>query len=418
MYKKEEKIICPSCKIELEKLLKANLVDEEKLKIFKNPRRILEAHFPIIRDDGKIEIIEAFRVLYNGDRGPGKGGIRFHQEVNLSEVSELAFIMSLKNSLADLDFGGAKGGVKINPRDYSKIELEKISRGYVREFFNYLGPQIDVPAPDVNTTPEIMGWMMDEYDKLAGSKNPAFITGKKIEDGGSEGRDKSTAMGAFYIIQERYKEVENKKEIKIAIQGFGNAGGTIAILLHNAGYTVVAVSDSKTGIYNSEGLDIEKIYNFVYGGERKRRLSEIQDEEKISNEKLLELEVDILIPAALGDVINFENAAQIQAKEIVELANGPISPRAEEILLAKNISIIPDLLANAGGVIVSVFEWEQNLKGEHWSLEEVNQKLKDKILKAYFEVKSLAEEKELPWRLAAHKIAIDRIVEKSEIFKK
>ena len=415
MYKKEEKIICPSCKIELEKLHKKNLVDEEKLKIFKNPRRILEAHFPIIRDDGKIEIIEAFRVLYNGDRGPGKGGIRFHQEVNLSEVSELAFIMSLKNSLADLDFGGAKGGVKINPRDYSKTELEKISRGYVREFFNYLGPQIDVPAPDVNTTPEIMGWMMDEYDKLAGSKNPAFITGKKIEDGGSEGRDKSTAMGAFYIIQERYKEVENKKEIKIAVQGFGNAGGTIALLLHNAGYTVVAVSDSKTGIYNSEGLDIEKIYNFVYEEERKKRLSEIQDEEKISNEKLLELEVDILIPAALGDVINFENAAQIQAKEIVELANGPISPRAEEILLTKNISIIPDLLANAGGVIVSVFEWEQNLKGEHWSLEEVNQKLKDKILKAYFEVKNLAEEKELPWRLAAHKIAIERIIKKNKL---
>ncbi len=414
MYTEKDKVICPACKSELEKLHNTNLVDEEKLKIFKNPRRILEAHFPIIRDDGKIEIIEAFRVLYNGNRGPGKGGIRFHQDVNLSEVSELAFIMSLKNSLADLNFGGAKGGVKINPRDYSKTELEKISRGYVKEFFNYLGPQIDVPAPDVNTTPEIMGWMMDEYDKITESKNPAFITGKKIEDGGSEGRDKSTAMGAFYIIQEKYKEVKNKQEIKIAVQGFGNAGGTIALLLHNIGYTVIAVSDSKTGIYNSEGLDIEKIYNFVYREERKKRLSEIQDEEKISNEKLLELEVDILIPAALGDVITFENAERIKTKEIVELANGPVSPRAEEILLEKNISIIPDLLANAGGVIVSVFEWEQNLKNEHWSLEEVNQKLKDKILKAYFEVKSLAEERQLPWRLAAHKIAIDRILEKNK----
>ena len=408
-----ENVICKKCKIEIKKLEDNQLINSEEAKIFQNPRRILEANFPIEKDNGEIEIIQAFRVLYNGNLGPGKGGIRFHQDVNLEEVSELAFIMSLKNSLVDLPFGGAKGGVKINPRDFSENELEQISRGYVREFFNYLGPKIDVPAPDVNTTPKIMGWMMDEYEKIAGEKSPAFITGKRIEDGGSEGRDKSTAMGAFYIIEEKYKE-KNKGEISVAIQGFGNAGATIAQLLFEAGYKVVAISDSKTAIYDENGLKVDEIYNFVYSGERKKRLSELEENgiKKISNEELLELEVDILIPAALGDVITFENAEKIKAKEIVELANGPISPRAEEVLLQKNISIIPDLLANAGGVIVSVFEWEQNLKEQHWSLEEVNSKLKSKILKAYNEVKELAEKGEIDYRLAAHKIAVDRILGK------
>ena len=413
----EEKIICEKCKAEIKKLEDDDLITEENAKIFKNPRRILEANFPIKRDDGKIEIIQAFRVLYNGNLGPGKGGIRFHLEVNLEEVSELAFTMALKNSLAGLDFGGAKGGVKINPRDYSENELEKISRGYVKEFFNYLGPKIDVPAPDVNTNPKIMGWMRDEFEKNAGEASPAFITGKTIQDGGSEGRDKSTAMGGFYIIQERYKNIQDKSEISVAIQGFGNAGSNIAKFLFEAGYKVVAVSDSKTAIYDENGLNIDEIFSFVYGEEKKKRLSELKENglKKISNEELLELEVDILIPAALGDVITFENTGNIKAKEIVELANGPISPRAEEILLSKNIKIIPDLLANSGGVIVSVFEWEQNLKNEHWSLEEVNQKLKEKILSAYERVENLAQEKNIDYRLAAHKIAVDRILEKSNL---
>ena len=415
MYDKNENAICKVCQIEIEKLKNANLIDEEKLKIFKNPRRILEANFPITRDDGKIKIIQAFRVLYNGNLGPGKGGIRFHQDVNLEEVSELAFIMSLKTALTELPFGGAKGGVKINPKDYSENELEKISRGYIQEFWRYLGPKIDVPAPDVNTNPKIMGWMRDEFEKMIGEKSPAFITGKTVADGGSEGRDKSTAMGAFYIIQEKYKNIENKSEISIAIQGFGNAGATIAKLLFDAGYKVVAVSDSKTGIFEKEnGLNIDEIYNFIYSGKTKKRLSEWDKNEKISNGDLLELNVDILIPAALGDVITFDNAEKIQAKEIIELANGPISPRAEEVLLKKNILIIPDLLANSGGVIVSVFEWEQNLKNEHWDLETVNEKLKTKILKAYEEVKNEAQEKNIDWRLAAHKIAVEKITQKSE----
>lgn len=416
MYNENKKVICDKCKTEIKKLKENNLIDGEKLKVFKNPRRILEANFPITRDDGKIEIINAFRVLYNGDLGPGKGGIRFHQDVDLEEVSELAFIMSLKTSLAELPFGGAKGGVKINPRDYSESELENISRGYVREFFNYLGPKIDVPAPDVNTNPKIMSWMRSEFEKISGEDSPAFITGKTIENGGSLGRDKSTAMGAFYIIQERYRDIEKKKDISVIIQGFGNAGSVIAKLLFESGYKILGVSDSKTALYNESGLEIDKIYNFIYENENKKRLAEYTDEncKNITNAELLEMETDILIPAALGDVITFENVKNIKAKEIVELANGPITPRAEDELLKNNILIIPDLLANAGGVIVSAFEWEQNLKNEHWELETVNNKLKEKILKAYSQVISLAKEKNIDLRLAAHKIAIDNIIEKGK----
>ena len=416
MYSKNEKVICNKCKSEIKKLKENNLIDGEKLKIFKHPRRILEANFPITRDDGKIEIINAFRVLYNGDLGPGKGGIRFHQDVDLEEVSELAFTMSLKTSLTELPFGGAKGGVKINPRDYSENELENISRGYVREFFNYLGPKIDVPAPDVNTNPKIMSWMRSEFEKISGEDSPAFITGKTISDGGSLGRDKSTAMGAFYIIQEKYRGVENKKDISVIIQGFGNAGSVIAKLLFESGYKILGISDSKTALYNKSGLEIDKIYNFIYENENKKRLAEYNggDCKNITNAELLEMETDILIPAALGDVITLENVKNIKAKEIVELANGPITPEAEEELLKNNILIIPDLLANAGGVIVSAFEWEQNLKKEHWELETVNNKLKEKILKAYSQVISLAKEKNIDLRLAAHKIAIDNIIKKGK----
>lgn len=413
MYNENDKIICEKCRTEIKKLKENNLIDEEKLKIFKNPRRILEANFPITKDDGSIKIINAFRVLYNGDLGPGKGGIRFHQSVDLAEVSELAFIMSLKTALTELPFGGAKGGVRINPQDFSESELEKISRAYVKEFYNYLGPQIDVPAPDVNTNPKIMRWMRNEYEKISGEDSPAFITGKTLENGGSEGRDKSTAMGGFYIIEEKYKNIEDKLSISVAVQGFGNAGSIISKLLFEAGYKVVAISDSKAGLYNKNGLDINKIYDFIYTEDDKKRLAEYKEDiESIGNKELLELKVDILIPAALGEVINFENVNNIKAKEIIELANGPITPRAEEELLKKNISIIPDLLANAGGVIVSVFEWEQNLKDEHWELETVNNKLKEKILKAYDEVITLSKEKNIDLRLAAHKIAVDRIIEK------
>ncbi len=413
-YKEKHKPVCFKCKIELNKIISNKLISAEKLKIFDHPRRILEANFPLLRDDGELEIIKAYRVLYNGDLGPGKGGIRFHADVTLEEVVELAFIMSLKNSLAGLDFGGAKGGVAINPRDYSATELEKISRSYVREFFNYLGPDIDVPAPDVNTTSEIMGWMMDEYNKLSGKKVPAFITGKSLADGGSEGRDKATAQGGFFIIEDRYKN-KKKADMTVAIQGFGNAGGQMAKFLFAAGYKVVAVSDSKIGIYDPNGLDIEAVYNHVYDTVKKRRLSELDGYTKISNQELLRLDVDLLVLAALGGVITYDNVDFVKAKEILELANGPITARAEEKLLSNGQVVIPDLLANAGGVIVSVFEWEQNLKDEHWSLTEVESKLKQQIISTYQNVISTSDAEKIDLRLAAHKIALVRILNKNKI---
>ncbi len=412
-FTKKHESICLKCKVELEKIVNNKLLQPEKLKIFDHPRRILEANFPLLRDDGELEIIKAYRVLYNGDLGPGKGGIRFHEDVNLEEVAELAFIMSLKNSLVGLDFGGAKGGVAINPRDYSATELEKISRSYVREFFNYLGPAIDVPAPDVNTTSEIMGWMMDEYNKLSGKKVPAFITGKSLTDGGSEGRDKATAQGGFFIIEDRYKD-KKKTDMTVAIQGFGNAGGQMAKFLFAAGYKVVAVSDSKIGIYDPNGLDIEAVYNHVYDTVKKRRLSELDGYTKISNQELLRLDVDLLVLAALGGVITYDNVDFVKAKEILELANGPVTARAEEKLLANGQLIIPDLLANAGGVIVSVFEWEQNLKKEHWTLAEVEKKLKKIIVPTYQKIITTAEEGKIDLRLAAHKIALARILKSNE----
>ncbi len=408
MYLENELIACKKCKIEVENLAESQLVSPADLKILKHPRRILQTNFPIIMDDGSTKIITAFRVQYNDDLGPGKGGIRFHQSVDLDEVTELAFTMALKTSLAGLPFGGAKGGVRINPKDFSEAELEKISRGYVREFYKFLGPQTDIPAPDVNTNPQIMAWMLDEYEKITGEKTPAFITGKPVEEGGSEGRDKSTAMGAFYILQEEYKNEQDKSKIKVAIQGFGNAGSVVARLLSDEGFSVVAVSDVSGGIYNKEGLDIEKLEKFIYE-EKNPSVIGFSGGEEITNKELLELDVDLLIPAALGDVITKENVENIKADKILELANGPISVEAEKVLLEKKVRIIPDLLANAGGVIVSYFEWVQNLENEHWSLEDVNKKLKKKIITAYRKVLNLAEEKNIPLKKAAYIIAMERI---------
>ena len=412
MYSKDEIVVCKKSKLEIQNIFNQGIIDRDDLKILKHPRRILCANYPIIKDNGEQEIITAFRVLYNNNLGPGKGGIRFHPSVDLDEVSELAFIMSLKTALVDLPFGGAKGGIRIDPKEFSKTELEKISRGYVREFCKYFGPQIDVPAPDVNTTPEIMGWMIDEYNKITGENTKAFITGKTIENGGSEGRDKSTAMGGFYILQEEYKEIQDKLKLKVAIQGFGNAGSVMANLLQAEGYTVVAVSDSSTAIYNESGLDIEDVFNYVYGEDKKQRLIGYSNAKQISNEELLELDVDILVPAALGGVITIQNVKNIKAKNILELANGPITVEAEHVLEEKNIQVIPDLLANAGGVIVSYFEWDQNLKEEHWSLEDVNNKLKDRIITAYKKVLEVAGKESLSLRKAAYKIAIQKINKK------
>ncbi len=415
VYSENELVFCVNCKKEIENIKKQGVMTKEELLLVKHPQKVFQVNYPIKKDDGTIEIITAYRVQYNLNLGPGKGGIRFHQDVDLDEVSELAFGMMLKTSVTDLPFGGAKGGVRINPKNYSKSELEKISRGYVRELFNAVGPTKDVPAPDVNTNPQIMSWMLDEYEKIAGEKSPAFITGKPISDGGSEGRDKSTAMGGFYILGEEYADVEDKSSICVAIQGFGNAGSVMAELLYNDGYKVVAISDSSCALYDKNGLNIPKILEKTYkDGSKIARLDSL-DLEKITNEELLELDVDLLVPAALGGVINSQNADNIKAPIVLELANGPVLPDAEQILEAKGTRIIPGLIANSGGVIVSYFEWDQNLKGEHWTLEEVNTKLKDRIIGAFSKIKDLAQKENLSLRKAANKIAIKRVIDKADI---
>ena len=415
VYSENELVFCVNCKKEIENIKKQGVMTKEELLLVKHPQKVFQVNYPIKKDDGTIEIITAYRVQYNLNLGPGKGGIRFHQDVDLDEVSELAFGMMLKTSVTDLPFGGAKGGVRINPKNYSKSELEKISRGYVRELFNAVGPTKDVPAPDVNTNPQIMSWMLDEYEKIAGEKSPAFITGKPISDGGSEGRDKATAMGGFYILGEEYADVEDKSSISVAIQGFGNAGSVMAELLYDDGYKVVAISDSSCALYDKNGLNIPEILEKTYkDGSKIARLDSL-DLEKITNEELLELDVDLLVPAALGGVINSQNADNIKAPIVLELANGPVLPDAEQILEAKGTRIIPGLIANSGGVIVSYFEWDQNLKGEHWTLEEVNTKLKGRIIGAFSKIKDLAQKENLSLRKAANKIAIKRVIDKADI---
>lgn len=401
-----ELIICKNCEIQLSKVQELENLSSRDLFILKTPRRILNVNYPVKMDNGKVRIINAFRIQYNDALGPTKGGIRFHPDVNQEEVAELAFLMSLKTSLTGLPYGGAKGGIRINPKKLSLSELEEVSRGYVKEMFKFIGPQKDIPAPDVNTNPQIMIWMMDEYEKIIGEKAPGSFTGKPVLLGGSLGRNESTARGLFYILEEKFKD-QNKQNLSIAIQGFGNAGSKIAELLFALGFKVVAVSDSSSGVYSEDGLKINELIKF------KKKNGKFIDHagKKISNEDILKLDVDLLIPAALGGVITKNNAKYVKAKIIAELANAPISPEADLILNKKEVEIIPDILANSGGVIVSYFEWVQNTQGYYWSEEEVNQKLKSKILNAYNTVLKQAKKYNLKLRTSSYSIAVERILE-------
>ncbi len=337
------------------------------------PDRVLKANLKI-----RGKNYPAFRVQFNNSRGPYKGGIRFHPEVTEEEVTSLAFWMTIKTTIADLPLGGGKGGVVVDPKQLTLAELEELSRAYVRAFYKYLGPQQDIPAPDVYTTPQIMGWMLDEYEKLVGIKAPSFITGKPLELGGSLVRDIATALGGVYVLEEAVKKLGLNTKTA-AIQGFGNAGMNAARLLSERGFTIVAVSDSHGGIYAARGLDIPKVVAV------KEKTGSVVNyaAQKISNEELLALDCTILIPSALSGVITENNASRVKAKVVLELANGPTTREADEILHQRKILVIPDILANAGGVTVSYFEWVQNNAGEHWSENVVTEKLKKKIISAF-----------------------------------
>lgn len=408
VYRDDNVYVCSNCRKQLEPVKKLKSIEGNELFILENPKRVLNINYPVMMDDGTVKIFSAFRVQYNDALGPTKGGIRFHETVDQEEVTELAFLMTLKTSLVKIPYGGAKGGIRFNPKEYSQREVERVARGYVREMYKFIGPTQDIPAPDVNTNPQIMAWMMDEYERILGEKAPGIFTGKPILLGGSLGRNQSTARGGFYILEEKFKEVKDKSEITVAIQGFGNAGSFIAKQLAELGFRIVAVSDSKTGLINMNGLDVEALSTL----KQARKSFDVccPDIEKISNNDLLELNVDILIPAALGHIITTNNAKNIKAKTILELANAPITAGADPILEENKIEVIPDILANAGGVIVSYFEWVQNTQNYYWSEGEVNLKLKKQILDAYRTVLTEAESFDLSLRKAAYSCAINRVI--------
>ncbi len=397
---------------QLDKAAEVMNLDRQAHAILHEPMRTVILNLPVKMRNGSTKSFTAFRVLYNNARGPGKGGIRFHPEENLSTVKALAAWMTWKCSLANIPFGGAKGGVICDPKTMNPQELENLSRAYVRALGQLVGPDVDVPAPDVYTTPQIMAWMADEYGKIAGHDEFGFITGKPIEMWGSEGRFDSTAMGGLYVLREAAKLAKIKiKGAKIAIQGFGNAGSFAFELAADLGAKVVAVSDSQGGVYSSKGLDFDKL------NEAKKRSGSVtgyRGADKVSNEELLELGVDVLIPAALENQITKSNADKIKAKIVLELANGPVTPDADAILSEKKILDYPDFLVNSGGVIVSYFEWTQNRQGFYWTQDEVYKRLDSIITKSFNDMvatqKKYADSgKKITPRTAAYVIAVSRV---------
>ncbi|HUY70476.1 MAG TPA: Glu/Leu/Phe/Val dehydrogenase [Candidatus Baltobacteraceae bacterium] len=405
-------------KMSQEQLDKAAAVmglDKQAHAILREPRRTLIVNIPVRMRDGKTKTFTGFRVQYNDARGPAKGGIRFHPEETLDTVKALSAWMTWKCSLADIPFGGGKGGVICDPKKMNDSELEALSRAYIRAISQFIGPDKDVPAPDVSTTPQIMGWMMDEYANTVGHTEFGVITGKPVELWGSEGRHDSTAMGGMYVMREAAKlQKINLKTAKIAVQGFGNAGMFAYTLSKTMfGSKVVAISDSKGGVYDPDGLDLKKLEDAksntgsVMGYKSKNA-------EKITNEALLELDVDILIPSAIENQVRGDNADRIKAKMLLELANGPVTPEADAILHEKGVFDLPDLLVNSGGVIGSYFEWAQNQSKIYWKTPEFYAKLDEIITKSFKDTmalrKSYADKKQkISPRTAAYIIAVDRV---------
>ncbi len=383
-------------------------LDEKTLAILSKPQRVISVSIPVKMDSGKTQVFQGFRVQYNDARGPFKGGIRYHPQVNLDEVKALAFWMSIKNAIVGVPYGGGKGGVAVDPKKLSKGELERLSRKFIDLIYKYIGPQVDVPAPDVNTTAEIMGWMVDEYSKLVGKFTPAVITGKPLNLGGSQGREEATGFGGVEILKQAAKDLKLKKGSTVAIQGFGNVGSFFAELASENGFKVVAVSDSKSGIYDPKGLKVEQVKKFK---KETGALKDFPGAKDVTNEKLLELPVNVLVPAALENQIHRGNARKIKAKMIIEMANGPTTPEADVILYKKGIWVIPDVLANSGGVATSYLEWSQNLSGLYWNREEVLKKLTSFMIAAWKNVLSSKEEYKTDFRNAAFILAIKQIAE-------
>jgi glutamate dehydrogenase (NAD(P)+) len=376
----------------------------------REPLRELHVTLPVRMDDGSLEVFKGFRVQYNDARGPAKGGLRFHPEETIDTVRALAAWMTWKTAVVDIPLGGGKGGIVCNPKEMSQAELERLSRAYIRQVGRILGPKADVPAPDVYTNPQIMAWMMDEYSALEGHGEPGVITGKPLPLGGSAGRMDATARGGMYCLREAGKVLGiDLKGASTAIQGYGNAGYYAQVLGEELlGLNVICVSDSKGGIVCDAGLECEEVKGHK---DDTGTCVGLPDTEPISNEELLELDVDVLIPAALENVITKENAHRVKAKIVVELANGPTTPEADRILHENGVYVIPDFLCNAGGVVVSYFEGVQNAYNYYWDLEEVHERLDRKMTAAFHAVHEMAEAKKVHNRLAAYLVAVARVAE-------
>ncbi len=381
--------------------------------LLRTPKRELTVNFPVRMDNGDTKMFTGYRVQHNITRGPAKGGVRFSPHVSLDEVRALAMWMTWKCAVVDIPFGGAKGGVICDPCAMSKDEIERMTRRYTNEIAMFIGPQSDIPAPDMNTNPQVMAWMMDAYSTLQGHSVPAVVTGKPLSIGGSEGRLEATARGVQVVTRETLLNLGMQPEhCSVVVQGFGNVGSITARLLSEMGCTIVGLSDIEGGIYNPNGIDVHiaRAYSTAHGS-----LINMPGTEAVTNEELLELPCDVLVPAALENQLTIRNAGRIKARVVVEAANGPTTPEAEQILNERGIVVVPDILANAGGVTVSYFEWVQDLQHFFWSEQEINQRLEGVMQKAYRAVCEKAQEQETNLRMGAYLLALARVSEAVEI---
>ncbi|MGQ0679578.1 MAG: Glu/Leu/Phe/Val family dehydrogenase [Actinomycetota bacterium] len=387
-------------------------LSDSKRAILAGTYRELRVQVPLRRDDGSLDVFVGFRIQHNGARGPYKGGVRYHPSAVADEVRALAALMTWKSAIVDIPFGGAKGGIEVDPRGLSIAEKERMTRVYTNQISHLIGPHRDIPAPDVNTNSQTMAWMMDEYGKRHGY-TPQIVTGKPVALGGSYGRESATGRGAVVVMDQVVDDLGlDRRETSVAIQGFGNVGSWAARLAHELGYKVVAISDSQGGVFNSAGINIPAL---VKHRKDTGSVSGFSDADRLTNDELLTLDVNVLLPAALGEVIHKGNAEKVRAKIIVEGANHPVTPAADEILGSDGVLIAPDILANAGGVIVSYFEWTQNIQQFRWREEEVIERLNQRLIDSYEHVRTVAQLQNVSMREAAFAIAVQRVAETSHL---
>ncbi len=405
---RDEKDLRSLARAELQAIYTDLGLSREELDLLSVPRRVFTVSFPVKMSTGKTRMFTGHRVQYNDARGPAKGGIRFHPEMNAEHTSELALLMALKCAVVNIPFGGAKGGVVVNPMELGQGDLELVTRGYIRAIADFIGPFKDIPAPDVYTDEHIMAWVLDEYERIKREHIPAVVTGKPPELGGIHVRRYSTALGGVHVLEQAMKERGMEaKGARVAIQGFGNVGANAARILHHWGYTIIAVSDVNGGILNPNGLDIPSLRRQVT---KTNSVLGFPGAKKITNSELLVGECDILIPAALSNQLDESNANDIKAQIVLELANAPTTAEADDILFNKNVTVIPDIIANAGGVVVSYFEWSQNLSNDIWPEEKVLHRLRELMITAFSDVNTHCKEGKCRPRKAAYQLAVKRIL--------